>query len=44
MFDPVLGIRTLEKTVSERYSELLGSRMVLLTIGNDNSISKLGAD
>jgi len=30
--------------MSETYSELLRSRIVLLTPGSDNSISKLGAE
>ena len=32
-----------KKTVYETYSKLLGSRMVLLTPGSDNSISMVGA-
>jgi len=43
VFDAVLDIRISEKTLYETYSELLRSRMVLLTLGSDNSISKLGA-
>jgi len=43
MFDPVLGIRTSEKTMSETDCELLRSRLLLLVLGSDNSISKLGA-
>jgi len=30
--------------MSETYSELLRSRMVLLTLGSDNLLSKLGAE
>jgi len=43
VFDDVLGIRTSEK-MYETYSELLRNRMVFLTPGSDNSISKLGAE
>jgi len=42
VFDDVLDIRTSEKTMAETYSELL--RMVLFTLGSDNSISRLGAE
>jgi len=44
VFDTVLNIRTLEETMSETYSEVLRSRMVLLTLGSDNSVSKLGTE
>jgi len=42
VFDVVLDMHRLGKTMSETYSELLRSRMALLTLGSDNSISKLG--
>jgi len=44
VFDAVLDIHTLEKAMSEMYSEVLRSRKVLLTLGNDNSTFKLGAE
>jgi len=44
VFDDVLDIRTSEKTMCDTYSELLRNRMVFLTLGSDNSISKLGAE
>jgi len=43
VFDDVLGIRTQEK-MYEMYSEQPRNRMVLLTLGSQNLVSKLAAE
>jgi len=42
-FDHVLDIPVSEKTMSGTYSELLRSRMILFTLGSDNSIAEIEA-